>query len=87
MDVGTASDDHTVAIFMNMPAIGVLSAIRISFTLTLITNILSDFPVNGVAFVVFPNRSAQDGRCLCAKKRMFKQTETRYDHIWMMGEG
>ena len=82
MEVGTSCDDHTVAIFMNTPAVGVLSAIRMSFTLSLITNVLSDFPVNGVAFVIFPNRAAQDARCLCFQT-VFKQLpyEIPYDPI------
>ena len=65
LELGTSTDDHTVAVVLNMPAIGVLSAIRMSFTLSMVANIMSDFPLNGVALLVFPNRGSHDNRLAC----------------------
>ena len=48
----------------NCPALGILSASRVSFLLNLVTNVLSDFGLNGVCFLIHPNRASNnaDGR-------------------------
>jgi len=61
-DLSNASDDCTVAVFVNCPSIGVFSAVRLSFTLNLVTNLLADFPTNGICFLVTPNKAGQDSR-------------------------
>eukprot|EP00435_Cladocopium_sp_Y103_P057773 s599_g20.t1 len=60
--LGNSPEDHAVILFLNCPAIGVISAARHSFILNYITNVLADFPLNSVCFVVHPNRAQQEGR-------------------------
>lgn len=63
MEVCNGPDDHSVAVLCICPAMGILSASRTSFILNFITNILADYPVNGVVFLVKPNRAGQqEGR-------------------------
>ena len=63
IEVGNSQDDHQIVLLLNCPSIGVLSAARLSFILTYISNILSDFPLNSVCFLIHPNRAGhQDGR-------------------------
>ncbi|CAL1136071.1 unnamed protein product [Cladocopium goreaui] len=62
-ELGCAPDDHGVVLFLNAPAIGVVSAARNNFILNYITNILTEWPTNSVCFIVHPNRaSQQEGR-------------------------
>ena len=62
-ELGCAPDDHGVVLFLNAPAIGVISAARNNFILNYITNILTEWPTNSVCFIVHPNRaSQQEGR-------------------------
>ena len=71
IEVGNSHDDHQIVLLLNCPSIGVLSAARLSFILTYISNILSDFPLNSVCFLIHPNRAGhQDGRqgYLCVTK-------------------
>lgn len=50
-------------LFLNCPAIGVMSAARTSFVLNYITNTLADHPLNSVCVIVHPNRAGQqEGR-------------------------
>ncbi|CAK9097187.1 unnamed protein product [Durusdinium trenchii] len=56
-------EDHAVILWLNCPALGVISAGRMSFILNYISNVLSDFPLNSICFVVHPNRAGHtDGR-------------------------
>ena len=62
-DCSSSPQDFTVVLFLNCPALGVLTAGRTSWALNLITNVLADFPTNGICFLVKPNRAAaQVGR-------------------------
>jgi len=62
-DCGSSPQDFTVVLFLNCPALGVLTAARTSWALNFISNVLADFPTNGICFVVKPNRaSGQAGR-------------------------
>lgn len=64
MEHGNTPEDHMVVIWCNCPALGILSASRVSFLLNLVTNVLSDFGLNGVCFLIHPNRASNnaDGR-------------------------
>ena len=62
-EMGNAPDDHCVMLFLNCPAIGVLSAARTSFILNYVTNVIADHPLNSICFIVHPNRAGQqEGR-------------------------
>ena len=61
-ELGNSPEDHGIILFLNCPAIGVISAARHSFILNYISNVLADFPLNSVCFVVHPNRAQQEGR-------------------------
>ena len=61
-ELGNSPEDHGIILFLNCPAIGVMSAARLSFILNYISNVLADFPLNSVCFVVHPNRAQQEGR-------------------------
>ena len=60
-DLATGTEDHCVMLFMVCPCLGILSASRTSFILNFVTNVLSDFPQNGICFLVKPNRAGQQG--------------------------
>lgn len=61
-EMGNNLDDHTVVLFLNMPALGVVGALKQSFIINYVSNVLSDWPVNGICFVVHPNRAGQENR-------------------------
>ena len=62
-DHSTSSDDAAIFVWLNCPAIGVMSASRLSFILNFISNILADHPINAVAVLVNPNRAGgHEGR-------------------------
>ena len=62
-EMGNFPEDHAVILWLNCPALGVISAGRMSFILNYISNVLSDFPLNSICFVVHPNRAGHtDGR-------------------------
>ena len=61
-ELGNSPEDHGIILFLNCPAIGVISAARHSFILNYISNVLADFPLNSICFVVHPNRAQQEGR-------------------------
>ena len=44
MQHGNSVDDHTVVLWCNCPALGILSASKTNFLLNLVANVLSDFP-------------------------------------------
>ena len=56
-DGGTA-ENHTMVIFCNCPAMGILSAGKINYILSFVTNVLADFPTNGICLLVKPNRAS-----------------------------
>lgn len=58
-ELGNSKDDHSIVIFCICPAMGILSASRISFLLNFITNTLADHQLNGVCYLVKPNRAGQ----------------------------
>ena len=56
-------DDHQLVVFLNCPCIGIISAEVHSYITNYITNILADFPSNGVVLLIHPNRAGQqEGR-------------------------
>ncbi|CAK9011210.1 Uncharacterized protein SCF082_LOCUS11004 [Durusdinium trenchii] len=59
-EMGNSPEDHAVILWLNCPALGVISAGRMSFILNYISNVLSDFPLNSICFVVHPNRAGND---------------------------
>ena len=62
---GSAVNDHMVVLWVNCPALGVMGAQRISFLLSYISNVLSDYPDNAVCFLIHPNRAGHhEGRTL-----------------------
>lgn len=62
-EMGNGPEDHCVMLFLNCPAIGVISAARTSFILNYVTNVIADHPLNSVCFIVHPNRAGQqEGR-------------------------
>ena len=63
-EMGNNLDDHAVVLFLNMPAFGVVGALKQSFIINYVSNLLSDWQVNGICFVVHPNRAGQEGRSL-----------------------
>ena len=55
-------DDHSVVLWLNCTTIGILGAHHKSFIYNYVANTLSEHPVNGICFVIFPNRAGmQDG--------------------------
>ena len=62
-DVGNGPEDHMVCMMVNCPGLGIFGASAKAFLLSFITNVLADFPENGIALLVFPNRASQhEGR-------------------------
>lgn len=74
-ELGNSPEDHGIILFLNCPAIGVMSAARLSFILNYISNVLADFPLNSVCFVVHPNRAQQEGRKNAGVKKEEEQDE------------
>eukprot|EP00435_Cladocopium_sp_Y103_P038190 s1676_g10.t1 len=48
-ELGSATDDHAVIIFINLPGMGILGASAKSFLLSFVANLLADFPENSIA--------------------------------------
>ena len=61
---GSSFDDHHVILWLNCTTIGILGAHQRAFLLNYITNVLADYPLNGICFCIFPNRAGQEGRTL-----------------------
>ena len=60
---GNSTEDHAVIMIMNCPTAGILSGLHKSFITNFITNVLADFPLNGICLLVHPNRASQgEGR-------------------------
>ena len=53
------SEDHAVVIWLCLPTVGIVSASKWDFFITLITNFLAHYPRNGLALVVHANRAGQ----------------------------
>ena len=62
-DLGGSPEDHGIFVWLNIPAIGVMSAGRVNFILSYLTQLMADHPTNAICFVVHANRaSQQEGR-------------------------
>jgi len=55
----TSGDDFSVVIWLNLPSMGIIPSAKYEFFLTYLANMLTDYPKNGLALIVFPNRAAQ----------------------------
>ena len=53
-----STDDHCVVLWWNMPACGVLSSAKYDYGITAISNLLAQYPRNGLAIVIHPNRAS-----------------------------
>ena len=53
-----STDDHGVVLWWNMPACAVLSSSKYDFGITSISNLLAQYPRNGLALVIHPNRAS-----------------------------
>ncbi|CAK9104768.1 Uncharacterized protein SCF082_LOCUS48858 [Durusdinium trenchii] len=62
VDIGSSPQDHAVILILNLPAHGVVSASRQTFILNYVSNLLADYPMNGICFAVHPNRAGQENR-------------------------
>lgn len=52
-------EDHSVILWLNCPCIGILPTLKYDFFLTFISNMLAEFPRNGICFIIYPNRATQ----------------------------
>lgn len=57
---GNSPEDHGVIMIMNCPTAGILSGLHKSFITNFITNVLADFPLNGLCILVHSNRASQN---------------------------
>lgn len=57
---GNSHEDHSVIMIMNCPTAGILSGLHKSFITNFITNVLADFPLNGLCLLVHSNRASQN---------------------------
>lgn len=63
IDLGASPEDHGIFVLLNIPAIGVMSAGRMNFILSYLTQLMADHPMNAICFAVHANRaSQQEGR-------------------------
>ncbi|CAL1131715.1 unnamed protein product [Cladocopium goreaui] len=52
-----SQDDHSICLWMNCTTIGILGAHHKNFIYNYVANVLADYPLNGICFLVFPNRA------------------------------
>ena len=57
-EVGDSSD-HLVVLWANLPTCGIISAAKLDFVISFLTNQLEKHKRNGVALIIHPNRAAQ----------------------------
>ena len=69
-ELGNSADDHCVVLILNCPSIGIISATRMNFILNYVSNVLADYPLNSICFLVHPNRAGQQ--------------EGRTDYLWWL---
>ena len=55
----SSTSEISVMLWANLPNIGIIPGAKYDFYLTYLTNMLTDFPKNSIAIIVFPNRAAQ----------------------------
>ncbi|CAL1131960.1 unnamed protein product [Cladocopium goreaui] len=53
--------DHGVILWVNLPSVGILSAHRLDWVLTYLSNTLNKYKKNGMAIVIHANRAGQVG--------------------------
>ena len=54
-----STEDHGIVIWWNLPACGVISSSKYDYNgITAISNLLAQYPRNGLAVVIHPNRAS-----------------------------
>lgn len=53
-----STEDHGILLWWNLPACGVISSSKYDYGITSISNLLAQFPRNGLAIVIHPNRAS-----------------------------
>ena len=53
--------DHGIILWVNLPSVGILSAHRLDWVLTYLSNTLNKYKKNGMAIVIHANRAGQVG--------------------------
>ena len=66
--------DHGVILWVNLPSVGILSAHRLDWVLTYLSNTLNKYKKNGMAIVIHANRAGQVGGTEWEKKMLVQNT-------------
>ncbi|CAK8994487.1 unnamed protein product [Durusdinium trenchii] len=61
-EVGCSAADHMVVLFLNLPAVGIVSSVKLDFFVSFLANTLADYKQNGIAILVHPNRAGQSAQ-------------------------
>ena len=55
-------EDHSIYLWLNCPAVGIMPTLKYDFFLTFLSNILTEFSKNSVCLIIYPNRACQMDR-------------------------
>jgi len=53
-------DEYQVVLWLNCTTVGILSAHQKAYMYSYVSNVLADFPLNGICFCIYPNRAGQN---------------------------
>lgn len=58
-EVGCSAADHSVILFLNLPAVGIVPSAKQEFFVSFLANTLADYKQNAIAVLIHPNRAGQ----------------------------